>query len=163
MPADHDRPTPSRVAILKHPLHPMAVVFPTAFLLATPATDLAFWWSGDPFWALASFWLAGAGFVLGVIAALLGLAEFMLIKAVRRQVAAWTHFITAVTTLALAGANVQLRWGDPLDTVLPWGLFVSLVTAFMVAVAGWLGGTLVFGHGVGTYVHEHNRQDRTGE
>lgn len=159
MPSAHDKPTPSKVAILKHPLHPMAVVFPTAFLPATLATDVAFWWRGEPFWALASFWLATSGFVLGVGAALLGLAEFILVSEVRRKLAGWTHLITAVMALALAGANVQLRLEDPVQAVLPWGIVISAVMALMVGVAGWIGGTLTFGHGIGTYVHAHDGQD----
>lgn len=160
MPSDHDEPTPSKVAIMKHPLHPMAVVFPTAFLLFMPLTDTAYWWSHDPFWALASFWLGAAGFALGLVAAALGMADFMLVKEVRRHLASWTHFVTAITALALAGTNVQLRWDDPLGTVLPWGMTVSLLTALMITIAAWLGGTLTFGHGVGTYVHEHDQQSR---
>lgn len=157
MPSPHDGPTPSKVAILKHPLHPMAVVFPTAFLLATPVADLAFWIRGDPFWALASFWLATSGFVMGVVAALLGFAEFMLLKEVRARLAAWTHLIAALMALALAAANVQLRLHDPAGAIIPWGILLSTVMAVMVGVAGWIGGTLTFGHGIGTFVHGRDR------
>lgn len=160
MSAGHDEPTPSKVAISEHPLHPMVVVFPTAFFMATPATDLAFWLRGDPFWALASFWLATAGLALGVVAALLGLAEFFLVKEVRSRLAGWTHMITALMALALAGANVQLRLHDPVAAVLPWGIILSSVMALMVGIAGWIGGTLTFGHGIGTYVHHHDREHR---
>ena len=156
MPAGHDRPTPSKVALFKHPLHPITVVFPTAFLTATFASDLAFWWRSDPFWAQVSFWLATCGFFAGVLAALLGFAEFLLVREVRARLAGWTHMLAAVMALALAGANAQLRLADPVAAVLPWGLVLSAVMAGMVTVAGWIGGTLTFGHGVGTYVHRHD-------
>jgi uncharacterized membrane protein len=155
----HDEPTPSRVAFLKHPLHPMTVVFPIAFFTATPAADLTFWLRGDPFWALAAFWLATAGFVLGIVAALLGIAEFLLMKEVRNRLAGWTHLVTGLMALALAGANVQLRLADPVAAVLPWGILLSAAMALMVGVAGWIGGTLTFGHGIGTYVHGHDAHD----
>lgn len=145
---------------MQHPLHPIAVVFPTAFLIATPVTDVAFWLRGDPFWALASFWLATSGFVMGVLAALLGMAEFLLVKEVRSRLAGWTHLISALMALALAGANVQLRLEDPAGAVLPWGMVLSLVMALMVSVAGWIGGTLTFGHGIGTYVHRHDEHEQ---
>lgn len=134
----------------------MLVVFPTAFLTATLATDVAFWWRGDPFWAQASFWLALSGFSAGGLAAMVGFAEFLLMREVRNRLAGWTHMLAAVMALALAGANVQLRIEDPVAAVVPWGLLLSAVMAPMVGIAGWIGGTLTFGHGIGTYVHHHD-------
>lgn len=152
----HDKPTPSKVAVLGHPLHPMAVVFPTAFLSSAFVTDLAFWWRADPFWALASFWLVAGGFAVGTVAALLGLADFILVTKVRSKLAGWTHLLAAVMALALAGANIRLRLEDPAAAVLPWGIVLSAVMALMVGVTGWIGGTLTFGHGIGTYPHPHD-------
>lgn len=152
----HDKPIPSKVAIMQHPLHPMVVVFPIAFLMGTFVTDAVFWWRGDAFWAQMSFWLATAGFVMGVLAALLGMADFFQMREVRRHVAGWSHFIAGIMALALAGTNVGLRWDDPVGTALPWGIFVSAVMVLVVGVTGWLGGTLTFRHGIGTYVHGHD-------
>lgn len=154
MPKPHEKPIPSRVAILQHPLHPMVVVFPISFLMFTVVSDAVFWWRGDAFWALVSFWLSAAGLTIGVLAALLGLADFMLMKQVRQHVAAWSHMIVGIMVLSLAAANVQLRWDDPVTAVLPWGIVVSAVLALMVVIVGWLGGTLTFRHGIGTYVHD---------
>jgi len=149
----HDKPIPSRVAFMQHPLHPMAVSFPIAFLFGTFVTDLVFWWQGDPFWALMSFWLAVAGLVTGLGAAALGFLDFMLMSQVRQHIVAWSHFIIAVMALALAGANVRLRLDEPVDAVLPWGLVLSCTLVVVVGITGWLGGTLTFRHGIGTYVH----------
>jgi uncharacterized membrane protein len=157
MPA-HEKPIESHVAIKQHPLHPVAVVFPTAFLIATLVTDLVYWWHGDDFWAQMSFWLVTAGFTMGVLAALLGLADFLQIKAARDHVAGWSHLTVAIMTLSLAGASVQLRIDDPAAAVLPWGVFLSVVMTVLVAITGWLGGTLTFRHGIGTYVHELDEQ-----
>lgn len=161
MPSAHDEPTPSKVAILQHPLHPMVVVYPVAFLSTTLVTDVVFWLHGGPFWAEASFWLATAGFATGVVASLLGLAEFLLVREVRTRLAGWTHLITALMALSLAGANAQLRVDDPVAAVLPWGIILSAVMALMVGIAGWIGGTLTFGHGIGTYVHHHDAQQES--
>lgn len=156
MPKPHDVPLPSRVSILQHPLHPMVVVFPIAFLTFTVVSDAVFWWRGDAFWAQVSFWLCAGGLGMGVLAALLGLADFMLMKKVRQHVAAWSHMIVGIMVLSLAAANLQLRWDDPADAVLPWGIALSALLALMVSVTGWLGGTLTFRHGIGTYSHEHD-------
>lgn len=151
-------PIPSRVALGKHPLHAMLVVFPIAFLTATPLADLAFWWSGDGFWARVAFWLSAAGFLAGSMAAVAGFLDFLLIQRVRQRLAGWTHLLTAVMALSLAGANAQLRYGDPVEAALPWGLVLSAVMAVMVATAAWIGGTLTFGHGIGTYTHAHDER-----
>lgn len=152
----HDHPIPSRVAILQHPLHPMVVVFPISFLLSTLVSDAVFWWRGEEFWAQVSFWLSASGLTLGCLAALLGLTDFLLMNRVRQHVAAWSHMIVGILVLSLAATNLQLRWDDPVSAVLPWGIVVSAVLALMVMVTGWLGGTLTFRHGIGTYVHEHD-------
>lgn len=152
----HAHPIPSRVTILQHPLHPMVVVFPISFLLSTLASDMLFWWRGEEFWAQVSFWLCVAGLVMGSLAALLGLADFLLMKQVRQHVAAWSHMIVGIMVLSLAATNLRLRWDDPVSAVLPWGILVSAVLALMVMITGWLGGTLTFRHGIGTYVHEHD-------
>ena len=152
--AAHDRPIQSKVTIKQHPLHPMVVVFPTSFLISTVVTDVLFWWRGEPLWAYMSFWLTAAGFGIGVVAAILGFIDFVQLRQVRRHVAGWSHFIVAFLALSLAGANVQLRIDDPIGAVLPWGIVTSTVMMILVVITGWLGGTLTFRHGIGTYSHE---------
>src|SRR6185437_5872905 len=51
----------STAKVGSHPLHPMLIPFPVAFLVAAFVTDLAFIGTGDGFWARASMWLIGAG------------------------------------------------------------------------------------------------------
>ena len=48
------RGLPSTAAIMGHPIHPMLIPFPVAFLNAAVATDLAARSTGDPFWSRAS-------------------------------------------------------------------------------------------------------------
>jgi uncharacterized membrane protein len=162
MRAAHQGPIESKMTIKQHPLHPMMVSFPLAFLPTTFATDAAFWWLGDPFWAAVSFWLCAAGFAIGVLAALVGVADFVQIEEARRHVTGWSHLLVAIAALALAAANLRLRLGDPAGAVLPWGIALSAVLAALVVFTGWLGGSLTFRHGIGTYWHELDR-DREEE
>ncbi|MCK9487962.1 MAG: DUF2231 domain-containing protein [Xanthomonadales bacterium] len=143
----------SVMAIAKHPIHPMLVPFPIAFLSMLPLTDLAYLWLGDPFWARAGLWLNIGGLVLGVVAAIVGTLDLVLVRVARRHVSAWSHFIAAVMVLALAALGVWLRLPDPAAAVWPWGLVQSMTVAGMVVVAGWLGGSLSFHHGIGVYGH----------
>lgn len=49
----------STASIAGHPIHPMLVSFPIAFFVATLACDLAFWQTGDQYWATTGLWLLG--------------------------------------------------------------------------------------------------------
>lgn len=142
--------TTSYVAVAGHPIHPMLITFPIAYLLAALASDAGYWWTGDPFWARASLWLTGGGLLMGTLAALAGMLDFLLVRDIRRHVTSWSHFLMAVMMLSLAGANWWLRVADAEAGVLPWGIVLSAATALALSVAGWLGGKLVFEHGVGT-------------
>jgi uncharacterized membrane protein len=137
------------VAIAGHPVHVMLVTFPIALTCATLGSDLFYWWSGDPFFARVSLWTAGWGFALGVLAALSGTAEMVLVPDIRRRTEVWVHAIAAMMVLAVIGANWALRWLVGVETVLPWGLFLSILGFGAVALAGWHGGQLIFEHQVG--------------
>lgn len=147
-------PTPSTVNILQHPVHPTIVVFPISFLIGTFAGDLIYLWTDNPFWPELSFWLASGGLAMGLLAALVGMIDFFTMNEVRRHVSAWSHFLAGTMALALAGANVQLRWDDPASAIWPVGLMLSTTMAGMVVATGWLGGTLTFKHGIGIYGHD---------
>lgn len=137
------------MAVAGHPLHPMLVTFPIAFLLGTLASDLVYLYDGDPFWARMSIWLVGAGTVMGVAAGVTGTAELLSVRGIRRRPAAWNHFVVSVMLLAAAFANWMWRLDDPAAAIYPWGLALSVLTAALVGYAGWLGGSLVFEHQIG--------------
>ena len=56
----------SVMAIARHPIHPMLVTFPIAFLTTVPLADLAYLLFSDPFWARVGLWLNIGGLGLGV-------------------------------------------------------------------------------------------------
>jgi uncharacterized membrane protein len=142
--------TRSEMAIAGHPIHAMLISFPIAFLLGGLGSDIAYWWTNNPFWATASLWQIGVGLALGCFAGLIGMLDFMLVKEIRQHIASWSHFLAAVVLLTLAAANWWSRVVDAEASVLPWGLFLSAVTAFSLALTGWYGGKLVFDHKIGT-------------
>jgi uncharacterized membrane protein len=141
--------THSAIAIAGHPVHAMMVSFPVAFVLGGLASDLAYWWTGDPFWARVSLWIIGAAFVMGSLAGVAGTLDFMIAHKIRRHVSSWSHFIAAVMLISLAAANWWQRVPEPEQAVLPWGLFMSAVSAASLALVGWFGGKLVFHHHIG--------------
>ncbi|WP_407353843.1 DUF2231 domain-containing protein [Luteimonas sp. R10] len=147
----------SRMSIMHHPIHPMLVVYPVALLSLVVVTDLLFLWLGEAFWAQVGYWLNAAGLGIGLIAGLVGMFDMFSLRVVRRHVSAWNHFIVAVMVLAMAAAGVWLRAPDAQAAVWPWGLLLSSVNFVLVMIAGWLGGTLSFRHGIGVYGDEQTR------
>lgn len=147
-------PILSRMAIRGHPLHPMLIHFPVAALMGLVATDLAFIFSGDDFWARASLWLAGVGALGGWLSGMAGLVDLTTVARIRRLVAAWCHAILAVMLLSLATLNWLLRFEQGVAQIVPWGLYLSLLTGLLIAVTGILGGQLVYEYGVGVDTDE---------
>lgn len=143
-----DSGVPSTVAIAGHPLHPLIVTFPIAFLTGVLGTDVGYWLTGDSFWARASFWLLGAGLVTGVVAALTGMSDFLKIKRVREHSAGWAHMAGNVAALTLSLLSFILRWGNQGGAILPTGLILSLIVAGLLGVTGWYGAELIYRHKV---------------
>ena len=156
---DHTRGVPSNAVIAGHPIHPMLIPFPIAFLIGALVTDLAYWWTADEFWARSSFWLVGAGFVAGIVAAVFGLVDFVTIDRARQHRIGWVHAIGNGAVLVLALASVLWRRGDPVAAVIPWGIALSGVTAILLVVTGWAGGELAYRHMIGVTGHGPHETD----
>jgi uncharacterized membrane protein len=153
---DDNQPAPSRAAINGHPVHPMIVPFPIAFLVGALFADIALLASADPFWARAGQWLLGAGLVMGAVAAVFGAIDFFSVERARSLAAGWMHFIGNAAALLLAGWNFATRVGDAPAAVAPGGIILSLATAFILVVTGWLGGELAFRHRIGVMRQREN-------
>jgi len=145
----HDSGVPSTVAIAGHPLHPLSVIFPIAFLAAALGSDFGYWLTRDFFWARASLWLIGLGLLGGVIAAIIGLSDFLQIERVRKRSAGWTHLILNVAILVLTTLNFILRLGNSESRILPLGLLLSVIVGTLTSVSGWFGAELSYRHKIG--------------
>lgn len=139
----------STVSVAGHPLHPVLIVFPIAFLVAAAGTDIGYWLTSDPFWARASVWLIGAGFAAGILAGITGFLDFAKIKRVRDRSAGWLHMGGNVAALVLSLINLLLRQGNAAEPIVFTGLGLSVVVATLLGVTGWFGGELSFRHKVG--------------
>jgi len=138
----------STVAIAGHPLHPAIVTMPIGLLVGALLSDIGYWLTRDPFWAQASFWLIVGGGASGILAALTGMADFLRIGRVRKHSAGWAHMGANVLALLLTFYNLVLRWGNPVQPVLPTGLILSVIVATLLGISGWYGGELVYRHKV---------------
>ena len=139
----------SSVAIAGHPLHPVLVLFPVAFLVGAAGTDIGYWLTSDPFWARASVWLIGVGFAAGILAAITGFLDFFKVKRVRDRSAGWLHMGGNVAVMVLSLINLVLRQGNPAEPIVYTGLAISVVVATLLGITGWFGGELSFRHKIG--------------
>jgi uncharacterized membrane protein len=144
-----DTGVPSTVAIAGHPLHPLSVIFPIAFLAGALGTDFGYWLTHDPFWARASLWLVGAGLAGGVVAAIIGMSDFLRIERVRKRTAGWAHMVLNIAILVLTVVNLILRLRDFEAAILPWGLIISTIVGTLTSLSGWYGAELSYRHKIG--------------
>lgn len=138
----------SKAAIAGHPLHPMVVPLPIAFLLTTLVADAAFHLTGDSFWARLALWTLGAGLVTGLVAGLLGAIDFATVRRARASSAGWIHAVGNSLALLLSTGNLVYRFKVPDDTE-PTGLMLSVAVAVILVITAWAGGELVYRQGIG--------------
>jgi len=147
------RPTPDAVpstaAVNGHPIHPMLVGFPIAFLVGALLTDVLYLWRGTLFWAEASYWLLCAGLAMGTVAAIFGIADFFGDVRIRSNLVARLHFAGNATVLALAAINVGMRTLGTAEGLYPGGIVLSTAVVLLLTLTGWLGGELAYRHRVG--------------
>lgn len=139
----------SSLAILGHPIHPVLVIFPVAFLVGAMGSDLGYFLTRDFFWARASVWLIGLGVVTGLVAGVVGMFDFFNVKRVRERSAGWYHMYGNIIALVLSGISWFMRLDEPANFIVPWGLVVSVIVATLLGITGWFGGELSFRHKIG--------------
>lgn len=135
--------------IAGHPLHAMLVPIPLTCFIGTFITDLAYWHSANMQYANMSVWLLTAGLIVSVFAAAAGLTDFFGDRRIRNITAAWIHGLGNALALLLSLVNVFVHSRDAYTSVVPAGLILSGLVVLILIVTAWLGGALVYRHGVG--------------
>jgi uncharacterized membrane protein len=133
----------------EHPIHPMLVPFPIACFVGTLLTDLTYWRTGEMMWADFSAWLVTVGVIMGWLAAIAGLTDFLGNPLVRAQPPAWWHFIGNAIALVLATLNMLVHSRDGWTAVVPTGLILSALVVAILLFTGWMGWAMVYRYRVG--------------
>ncbi|GIQ75389.1 DUF2231 domain-containing protein [Bradyrhizobium sp. RD5-C2] len=137
----------ARIAL--HPIHPMLVPFPIVCFIGALLTDIAYWRTTEMMWADFSAWLLFAGLLMGGLAAIAGLIDFIGRRRIRQIAAAWWHMIGNIVVMLLALANSFVHSRDAWTSVIPEGLVLSVLTVLVMLVTAWLGGEMVYRRRVG--------------
>ncbi len=138
----------STASIAGHPLHPMLIPFPVAFLVAAFVCDLIFWSTRDAAWSTASKYLLGAALIMAALAAVAGLIDFLGDGRIRDLSAAWHHMIGNVIAVLLSLWNWYRRYEGGDEAVIPTGLLLSFVVVAFLLYTGWRGWEMVYEHRV---------------
>lgn len=151
----------SPASIGGHPIHPMLIPFPLALWFFSFIADLIYLWRGNPVWRdWIAFYALLAGIIGAVAAAVFGIIDWLAIKdRVVKKVADW-HARLNVIALIIFAISFYLRttggsrWVGGSYTI---PVVLSVLGVILITISGYLGGELVFKHGVAV-----NPQSDTG-
>lgn len=134
---------------MRHPAHPALVHFPVACWSLATATDFASLWLGEPAWQWSGGLLA-VGCAMAVLAMLAGLWELAQVPDGPALRDTYLHMGIMLTAFALFTVRLLTRL-DHLQPLAPdtLSLVLDALGFIALAIGGWLGGRLVYGHGIG--------------
>ncbi|MEX2584255.1 MAG: DUF2231 domain-containing protein [Gemmatimonadota bacterium] len=153
----------SRAHFRSHPLHPMLIPFPFAFLTGGFLADLAgvLFREGDL--RIVAWYLIAAGILTGLVAAVPGLIDYFGTVPPRSsgKKRATKHMIVNVSALLLFALAWWLRGGPG---VAPDGVLLVLEAGGLILLSfgGWMGGTLVYRNQIGVD-HRYARAGKWSE
>ncbi|HEY0323112.1 MAG TPA: DUF2231 domain-containing protein [Pyrinomonadaceae bacterium] len=136
----------------RHPIHPMLIPFPIALWIFSLVADVIYLWRGNPVWRdwIAFYALLG-GIIGGAVAAVPGLIDWLSLKDSEVvKIANW-HARLNVIALLIFAASFYLRTTSGAGLIggsysVP--VTLSVLGVILITISGWLGGELVFKHGV---------------
>ncbi len=133
-----------------HPIHGILSAFPLALFTAALVADIAYANSANMQWADFAVWLIAGGCVMGVLAAVAGLVDALVLRRRRRRVrtgADWLHSIGTIAMLALGIVNGFIHSRDAWTSVVPTGLTLSAIVTLLAWVTSWVGYSLLAADG----------------
>ena len=155
----------SPASIGGHPIHPMFIPFPIALWVFSLVADIVYLWRGNPVWKnWIAFYALLAGIIGAVIAAVPGFIDWLSIKDRSVvKVANW-HARLNVIALLIFSASFFLRTATGVAmTGLSYTTpsIESATGMVLICISGWLGGQMVFKHGVAVDTGTAVAPDRT--
>jgi len=140
----------SSAHIQGHPIHPMLVSFPFAYLFGSACIDVYARATNRPRWHQTASHLSLLGIGAALAAAIPGLIDYVFAVPPKSsaKARATSHMIANVSALGLfALARAGRRRPD--DRPASWSVAAELAGMGLMTAAGWMGGTLVFRNQIG--------------
>src|SRR5437588_509842 len=129
-----------------HPIHPMLVAFPAAYLFGSACVDLFARATGRRRWFRTASHLNALGIASALAAAIPGLIDYMFVVPPKSSAKnrATDHMFANLSALAMfALARAGRREED--QPAAPWAMAAEVAGVGLLTTGGWLGGTLACG------------------
>lgn len=150
----------SPARIRSHPIHPMLIVFPIGLWIFSLVCDVIYHaGSHNLFWKGVAFYTIVGGVVGALLAAIPGFIDYISLTNPRVKRIATTHLILNLIVVALFLFNLGIRYNASPDSE-TFGVVLSIIAIVFMAVSGWLGGSLVYVHGVGVKTPASKEQQK---
>ena len=140
----------SSAHIKSHPIHPMLIPFPFAYLAGSAAIGLWARATGRPAWYRTSAHMNTLGIGSALVAAVPGFVDYLFAVPPRSSARdrATKHMLANLSAVGLFTlARLGRRRPDAAPPV--WSLGLELAGTALLGVGGWLGGTLVYRNQIG--------------
>lgn len=141
----------------KHPVHAMLVPFPIGLWVFSFAADVIYlmgW--GPPVWNDVAFYTMVGGTVAALLAAPFGLLDLLSVGNPGTRRIGIMHMSLNLVIVAMFAVNLWLRTRQVTGEGLPTTL--SAIAVLLLVGSGWLGGEMVYVHGVGVEPPEARRE-----
>jgi uncharacterized membrane protein len=129
----------------------MLIPFPIALWTFSLIADLIYVWRDNPAWGWIAFYTLAGGIVGAVLAAVFGIIDYFSIRDAKVSgIAAW-HARINVLALLIFAASFYLRTKSGAGVIggsMTIPLALSIIGVVCITISGWLGGELVYKHGV---------------
>ena len=140
--------TPANIA--GHPIHPMIVPLAIGGFLLSFAFDIACWVTGSSppnVWNQVAYYTMIGGIVGALVAAVFGWIDLLSLPPGPIRRTGIQHMTINLTVVVLYIVNAWMRHRNPAELSVP--MVLSLIAVLLLVVSGWLGGKMVYEHGVG--------------
>jgi uncharacterized membrane protein len=142
----------SPASIGGHPVHPMIIPFPIALWVFSLVADVIYLWRGNPVWRdYIAFYALLGGIIGAAVAAVPGIIDWLSITDKTIVKLANWHARLNVIALLVFAASFYLRTtsgAGMLSDSYTIALALSVLGVILISISGWLGGDMVFKHGV---------------
>jgi uncharacterized membrane protein len=129
-----------------HPIHPMLVPLVVGLWTFALVADVMTHLRGSQEWRTVAYYCIGGGLVAAVLAAVPGLVDLVSIRSPRVRRLGLLHLGTNLLAIIVFGVNFVTRYGNPDHSGM---MRATGLGVLLVAISGWLGGEMVYKHGVG--------------
>jgi uncharacterized membrane protein len=153
----------SSAHIGKHPIHPMLIVFPIALFIAAFVFDLVYLSTRNPLWYRIAYYNILLGVISALLAAVAGFVDyFTLPMSDKARSTATTHMLLNLLVVVLFVINLIIRYDDAVlaGSRLTWMIILDVVAVALLSYAGWLGGELVYRHGLGVILPDVEAEEQ---